>query len=272
MVAPHALSSHSPLLALLLYARGDTNARKFLDFERWWGGYYLMTKEEIREIVNNLFLGNRLARGLVLPGGRTIDLKRIARPVVVFASWGDNISPPQQALNWIADVYGHEDLIVGLGHTIVYLLDQDVGHLGIFVGGRVARKEHRELIAVMDVLDDLPPGLYEMVIEQRPRHGLAEPADSDTYIVRFETRTVADIRALNPDHRAAEPLFSTPSSRSRRSPSGYTSRWPVRRYLPWGPWSRRSSSALAPAARAAIRHVRPQPVPRGAAVPCRLRP
>ena len=192
-----------------LYARVDTDAQKFLDFERWWGGYYLMSKEEIREIVDNLFVGNRLVRGIKLPDGRTIDLKRITSPVVVFASRGDNISPPQQALDWIIDVYGHEDLIVGLGHTIVYLLDQDAGHLAIFVGGRVARKEHRELISVMEVLDDLPPGLYEMIIEQRPRNAATDLADADTYRVRFETRTVDDIRAMNPGRRAGEPLFST---------------------------------------------------------------
>ncbi|MBV8230082.1 MAG: DUF3141 domain-containing protein [Planctomycetaceae bacterium] len=192
-----------------LYSRVDTDAQKFLDFERWWGGYYLMTKKEIREIIDNLFLGNRLVRGIKLPDGRMIDLKNITSPVVVFASWGDNISPPQQDLDWIIDVYGHEDLIVGLGRTVVYLLDQNVGHLGIFVGGRVARKEHRELINVMDMLDDLPPGLYEMVIEERPRHEPTDLEAGDTYTVRFETRTVDDIRALNPDRRAAEPLFST---------------------------------------------------------------
>jgi pimeloyl-ACP methyl ester carboxylesterase len=192
-----------------LYSRVDTEEKRFLDFERWWGGYYLMTKEEYREIVNNLFAGNRLARGIKLPGGPKIDLKNITSPVVVFASWGDNISPPQQALNWIDDVYGHENLIVELGRVIVYLLAENVGHLSIFVGGKVARKEHRELINVMDLLEQLPPGLYEMVIEERPEHAEPLDIDRDTYTVRFETRTVDDIRALNPDRRRGEALFST---------------------------------------------------------------
>jgi pimeloyl-ACP methyl ester carboxylesterase len=192
-----------------LYSRIDTDLQRFLDFERWWGGFYLMTKDEYRQIVDNLFAGNRLTRGIKLPTGPRIDLKKITSPVVVFASWGDNISPPQQALNWIDDVYGHEDRIVALGRVIVYLLAEDVGHLSIFVGGKVARKEHRELINVMDMLDDLPPGLYEMVIEERPKH--AEPLGHgrDTYTVRFETRTVEDIRDLNPDRRRGEALFST---------------------------------------------------------------
>ncbi len=168
-----------------------------------------MTKKEFRSIVNNLFAGNRLVRGIELPDRRKIDLKNITSPVVVFASWGDNISPPQQALNWIDDVYGHEDRIVALGRVIVYLLAENVGHLSIFVGGRVAKKEHRELISVMEMLDHLPPGLYEMVIEERPKHAEPLDIDRDTYTVRFETRTVDDIRALNPDRRRGEALFST---------------------------------------------------------------
>jgi hypothetical protein len=192
-----------------LYSRIDTEEQRFLDFERWWGGYYLMGKEEFEEIVDNLFAGNRLARGIELPDKKKIDLKNITSPVVVFASWGDNISPPQQALNWIEDVYGHENMIVSLGRVIVYLLAEDVGHLSIFVGGRVARKEHRELISVVDMLEKLPPGLYEMIIEERPKHATPVDIDRDTYTVRFETRTVADIRALNPDRRSGESLFST---------------------------------------------------------------
>ena len=206
-----------------LYSGVDTEEQRFLDFERWWGGYYLMTKQEYRAIVDNLFAGNRLARGIELPSGPKIDLKNITSPVVVFASWGDNISPPQQALNWIDDVYGHEDRIVALGRVIVYLLAEDAGHLSIFVGGKVARKEHRELISVMDMLDDLPPGLYEMVIEQRPRHGAPLDIDRDTYTVRFETRTMDDIRALNPDRRSGEALFSTINQVSERTERLYES-------------------------------------------------
>ena len=134
--------------------------------------------------MNNLFAGNRLAGGIKLPDGRTVNLKNITSPIVVFASWGDNISPPQQALDWIVNVYGHED-VLALGHVIVYLLAKDVGHLSIFVGGRVAKKEHRELINVMDMLKELPPGLYEMVIEQRPKHDVPQDLDRDTYTVPF---------------------------------------------------------------------------------------
>jgi poly(3-hydroxyalkanoate) synthetase len=54
----------------------DDEAQRFLEFERWWGGYYLMNEEEIRWIVNNLFIGNKLSQGEARVGaGRDLDIK-----------------------------------------------------------------------------------------------------------------------------------------------------------------------------------------------------
>ena len=50
------------------------------------------------------------------------------------------------------------------GQTIIYCLHQSIGHLGIFVSGKVATKEHGEFAQCMDMIDLLPPGLYEAVI------------------------------------------------------------------------------------------------------------
>ncbi|MET0733257.1 MAG: DUF3141 domain-containing protein, partial [Casimicrobiaceae bacterium] len=89
-----------------LFANIDEEPERFLEFERWWGGFYLMNEEEIRWITNNLFVGNKLAAGEARLGpGRYFDLKSIKQPIIVFASMGDNITPPQQAFNWIADIY-----------------------------------------------------------------------------------------------------------------------------------------------------------------------
>ena len=68
-----------------------------------------MTQAEIRWIVDNLFVGNRLSKNEArLETGRPIDLKAIRAPVIVFASHGDAITPPAQALNWIVDTYADE--------------------------------------------------------------------------------------------------------------------------------------------------------------------
>ena len=81
---------------------------------------------------------------------------------------GDNISPPQQTLGWILDLYRDVDDIRATGRTIVYCLDQKIGHLAIFVSTKVGAKEDEEFVQLMDVIDCLPPGLYEMVISPRP--------------------------------------------------------------------------------------------------------
>jgi poly(3-hydroxyalkanoate) synthetase len=46
-----------------VFANVDTDAQRFLDFERWWGGYFLMNREEIEWITQNLFVGNKLWSG-----------------------------------------------------------------------------------------------------------------------------------------------------------------------------------------------------------------
>jgi len=194
-----------------LWSHVDTESDRFLEFERWWGGFFRMTGAEIESIVENLFVGNRLARGTIMKDGKAIDLKNITAPVVVFASWGDNITPPPQALDWIIDTWGDERAITAAGRTIVYVLHETVGHLGIFVGAEVARKEHDQLVTSLDVLESLPPGLYEMKLVAKAglesqRWDQLEPGD---YTVHYEYRTMDDIRAVNPEGREEEAMFST---------------------------------------------------------------
>lgn len=194
-----------------LWANVDNEADRFLEFERWWGGYFRMTGSEIEAIVENLFVGNRLARGEVKDGDTPINLRNITAPIVVFASHGDNITPVPQALDWIIDTWGDERAIAAAGRTIVYVLHENVGHLGIFVGGEIARKEHDQLVTSLDVIESLPPGLYEMKLKAKAgletqRWDQLEPGD---YTVNYEHRTMQDILALNPEGREEESLFST---------------------------------------------------------------
>jgi hypothetical protein len=126
-----------------LYSKVDTEAQRFLDFETWWGSPVLLNGGEMQWIADNLFVGNKLTAGEIhASDGTRIDLRNIRSPIVVFCSWGDNITPPQQALGWITDLYTHESDIVANGQTIVYTTHQTIGHLGIFVSGKVATKEH----------------------------------------------------------------------------------------------------------------------------------
>lgn len=176
-----------------LYEKADTEAERFLEFERWWGGYFLMTRDEIRWIVENLFIGDKFARGEISAGkGASFNMRAVKSPIVVFASAGDNITPPGQALRWIADVYRDEQEIKALGQTIVYLVHDDIGHLGIFVSGKIANKEHTEIANTLDLIESVAPGLYEMRITGAEGTGL-----NAGYQVELVERSVADIRAVS---------------------------------------------------------------------------
>jgi hypothetical protein len=192
-----------------LYSGVDTEAERFLDFERWWGGHYYMNKDEMRFIVNNLFVGNKLASGEVVgeDGSISVDLRNIRSPIIVFASWGDNITPPQQALNWILDLYDDVDELKAFRQTIVYCLHKEIGHLGIFVSAKVARKETANIVDVLDLIDIAPPGLYELVLTQTPAGSKASERIGDGHLVRLEARTFDDLRALDADARDDERAF-----------------------------------------------------------------
>jgi poly(3-hydroxyalkanoate) synthetase len=150
-----------------VYSKVDTEPERFLVFETWWGSPVLLNAEEMQWIADNLFVGNRLANGQIRTSeDNRIDLRNIRSPIVVFCSWGDNITLPQQALDWIIDLYDSEQEIVANGQTIVYTIHKTIGHLGIFVSGKVATKEHGELVSCMDLINVMPPGLYEAVITE----------------------------------------------------------------------------------------------------------
>ena len=151
-----------------LYSKIDTEAPRYLGFERWWGGHVNLNAEEIQFIVDELFIGNNLAAGKIQTSeGLAIDLRNIRSPIVVFCSEGDNVTPPQQALGWILDLYQDVDEIRAYGQTIIYTIHDKIGHLGIFVSGGVARKQHDEFSSNIDLIDTLPPGLYEAIFEAK---------------------------------------------------------------------------------------------------------
>ena len=179
-----------------LFANIDTERERFLEFERWWNGFYFLSREEILSIVENLFIGNKLEQGLLrICDGCFADLRRIRNPLVIFASYGDNITPPHQALGWIPVVYEDTDDLKQACQRIVYLTNPHVGHLGIFVSASVARLEHRAILESLADIEALAPGLYEMKIDNPS----GDPdCHKPSFSVRFEPRNVEDLKADYP--------------------------------------------------------------------------
>jgi len=201
-----------------LFTNVDTERDRFLEFERWWGGFYMLNQSEMEWIVQNLFVGNKLAAGGVQQAeGDYFDLRSIRSPIIVFASMGDNITPPQQAFNWIADLYGSTEEIKARGQVIVGLLHEDVGHLGIFVSGGVARKEHKQIVSVLKTIEALPPGLWGMDIHETEGKG-----GHTDYDVSFKEHKLEDIvKQLNRFHRKDEKAFEAVSAVAKFNQQAY---------------------------------------------------
>lgn len=201
-----------------LYARLDTEVDRFLNFEKWWGGFYLLNEEEIHFIVDNLFVGNKLEHGnLELGPEQKIQLQNIDEPVLVFSSHGDNITPPHQAMNWMKAVYGSVEELIRQKKVLVYMVHERTGHLGIFVSQSVARKEHQQILEHIELIRYLPPGLYEMVIEDGQ-----DTNDLPGYLVRFEERSLDDLIKINRQTQSM-PSFQSVAAVSRANDNIYRS-------------------------------------------------
>ncbi len=251
-----------------LFANVDTEPPRFLEFERWWGGFYLMNREEIEWITRNLFVGNKLWSGDVRPQrGEAFDLREIKQPIILFASMGDNITPPQQAFNWVADVYGSTEEIKARGQVIVGLLHQDIGHLGIFVSGKVAKKEHAQIVSVLESIEALPAGLYGMqILESRGADGgiqydvqfverrLEEVVERLNRFKRADEKPFEAVEAVSEFNQRAYELFARPLVQATSSELAAKlgrafhplrfQRWAVSDYNPWLWWLGPAAGAI----------------------------
>jgi hypothetical protein len=101
--------------------------------------------------------------------------------------------------------------------VIVGLLHQEVGHLGIFVSGKVAKKEHAQIVEVMKSVELLPPGLYGMEIRSRKgEDGRPE------YEVEFHEKRLEEVVArLNRLQRADEKPFEAVAAMSEFNQRAY---------------------------------------------------
>ena len=207
-----------------VYTHVDTDAERYLKFEQWWGDFIQLNGDELQFLVDNLFIGDKLTRNqLQSRDGTVFDLRAVTSPIIVFTSTEDNISPPPQTLGWILDLYRDVDDIRAAGRTIVYCVSQKVGHLAIFVSAKVGAKQDEEFVQLMDVIDCLPPGLYEMVISPRPADAPAAGFVTGNWISRFEARSLDDIRALGRNSPEDDRAFAAVARLSELNLSIYRS-------------------------------------------------
>ena len=94
-------------------------------------------------------------------------------------------------------------------------MHDQIGHLGIFVSSKIAKKEHTEVTSTLKTIEALPPGLYEMKIDD-----YAGDVEHRTFMVSFHERTLDDIRALD-DGREDEVPFAAVARTSELQAEAY---------------------------------------------------
>lgn len=189
-----------------LYKNIDQGVPRYLGFEKWWGDFITLNGQEIQYLVDEMFIADKLTRNqLKSSDGTVFDLRDIETPIIVFTSKGDNISPPPQTLGWILDLYKDVQDMQVRDRTVVYCVNQNVGHLAIFVSSKVGAKEDAEMLRLMDVIDCLPPGLFELIINPSSEEEIK--AGKPAWNSHFELRTLEDIRAFGRNSQEDDRAF-----------------------------------------------------------------
>src|SRR6185503_2742440 len=91
-----------------------------------------------------------------------------------------------------------------------------IGHLGIFVSGKVAKKEHSQIVSVLKYIQALPPGLYGMNIHE------TIGADGNVeYDVTLHERRLEDLKRLQKYDRVDEKPFEAVAALSELNERAY---------------------------------------------------
>ena len=99
---------------------------------------------------------------------------------------------------------------------IVGLVQEDVGHLGIFVSGKIAQKEHTEIIEALDYIEMLRPGLYVMELQETSGKG------KDRYLSSFREVRLEDMHEFNRLQRKDEKPFEVVAEVSLLNEKAYS--------------------------------------------------
>ncbi len=193
-----------------MYATVDDKASDYLHFEKWWNSPVLFRTEEIRFIVERLFIGDELVQGtLTFSDNRKADLKNIKAPIFVLCSHHDVITSPAQALGWVLDLYKTDQELIVQGQVIIYRLEDKAGHLGLISSSSIAQTTYQRLFNDTVQIEELPAGIYEAVED--------DTQDQFSYL----PRTLDDIHAICPKDPDDEQRFKNVKDMSSMIQSSY---------------------------------------------------
>jgi polyhydroxyalkanoate synthase len=156
----------------------------FLRMEKWIFDSPGQAGECLRQFVKDLYQGNKLAKGQLKLGGKTVDLAKVTMPILnIFAS-ADHLVPPE-AIKPFNDLVGSEDKT---------LYEFKGGHIGVFVGSR-SQKELAPAIAKWLIQRDAPTPIKAVSKTEKPAPAAkpvaAKPAPAATPVRAAKATPVA---------------------------------------------------------------------------------
>jgi pimeloyl-ACP methyl ester carboxylesterase len=115
-----------------VYSKVDTEADRYLEFERWWGGHVNLNAEEIQFIVDELFVGNNLAayqkylqpwiKGMVKP--QVAEMMRNLHPLRLQYEAFSSRNPLMSAVKSLAERVSEERKQVSTDNPFVAFQEQ----------------------------------------------------------------------------------------------------------------------------------------------------
>ena len=204
-----------------LWSNVDTEAERFLEFETWWGGHVNLNAEEMQWIADQLFIGNRLATAeITTSDGVRVDLRNIARHSLLLLRRRQHLpaaTGPRLDRRSLRTRSGHSGQRANdrVCNPPEYRSSRHFRFRGI------ARKEHQEFASNIDLIDVLPPGLYEAVMTPKA----ADAAGAELGVVSGSSVSSGahwPIFARSSDPMSRTSAASPPCAGCRKSISGST--------------------------------------------------
>jgi len=170
----------------------------FLRMEKWIFDSPGQAGECLRQFVKDCYQGNKLAKGALKLGDRTVNLGNIKMPILnIFAS-ADHLVPP-------AAVKPFNDLVGSKDKTLYEFLG---GHIGVFVGSR-SQKELAPAIAKWLIERDATRSVMAKKIPKQ-----TTPAAAAKLAVAKQTKAKATaVKKPKTASKAVPDVFRTPSKK-----------------------------------------------------------
>ena len=140
----------------------------FLRMEKWIFDSPGQAGECLRQFVKDCYQGNKLVKGKLKLGNKTVDLGKITMPILNIYASADHLVPPA-ATKPFNDLVGSEDKT---------LYEFQGGHIGVFVGSR-SQKELAPAISKWLIRRDALAPVKATPVKAAPAKVTAKPAEQE---------------------------------------------------------------------------------------------